>query len=304
MDYDAIVSRFLTPALTPSPAPVVPDTPARRLRDAIEPIATVGWWSRHAADRMAALGHDFFDGYVWGRAAAMGADVSPAVVVAAFGAFDPALLTSVLLHGRSISSRDAILESRADGAAAGLHAATSGIAPAILAAFGDRMLVALATLDSTGRPLFGALRDLDVPADASGRAWRASELIREHRGDGHIAARVAAGIDVVTINVLTERWLGYPIGEYSATRGFSPDRIDAAATGLRRRGWIDDLGDLTLAGRHAREQIEAATDRSQDELVTALGSELDELVRTASVISAAVLSARAAPADARKRAAG
>ena len=46
MDYDAIVTRFLTPAVTPSPSPVVPDTPARRLRDAIEPIATVGWWSR------------------------------------------------------------------------------------------------------------------------------------------------------------------------------------------------------------------------------------------------------------------
>ena len=253
---------------------------------------------------MAALGHDFFDGYVWGRAAAMGADVSPPVVVAAFGAFDPTLLTSVLLHGRSISSREAVLEARADGAAAGLHAASSGIAPAILAAFGERMLVALAGLDATGRPLFGALRELDIPDDAYGRAWRASELIREHRGDGHTAARVAAGIDVVAINVLTERWLGFPIGEYSATRGFSPDRIDAAAAGLRRRGWIDELGDLTVAGRHAREQIEAATDRSQDELVTALGSELDELVRTASVISAAVLSARAAPADARKRAAG
>jgi hypothetical protein len=115
---------------------------------------------------------------------------------------------------------------------------------------------------------------------------------------------VASGLDVVTMNVLTERWLGFPVGQYSATRGFSPDRIDAAVSGLRRRGWLDALGDLTVAGREAREQIEAATDRSQDDLVGALGSEIDELVRTASVVSEAVLSARAAPADARKRAAG
>jgi hypothetical protein len=304
MDYDAIVSHFLTPPVTSPPAPVVPDTPARRLRDAVEPIATIGWWSRSAAERMAALGHDFFDGYVWGRAAAMGADVEPAVVVAAFGAFEPSVLTGALMHGRSISSRQAILTSRAEGAAAGLHAASSGIAPAILAAFGDRLLAALAGLDATGRPLFGALRDLEVPTDPYGRAWRASELVREHRGDGHVAARVAAGIDVLTMNVLTERWLGFRAGEYSATRGYPPDRIEGAVAGLRRRGWFDQLGDLTMAGRQARESIEAATDQSQTELVEALGSELDELVRTGSVISAAVLSARAAPADPRKRAAG
>lgn len=304
MDYDAIVTMFLTPAVTPAASPVVPDTPARRLRDSVEAIATVGWWSRSAADRMNALGHDFFDGYVWGRAASMGADVEPAVVVAAFGAFDAGLLTAVLQHGRSISSRDAVLAARADGASAGLHAATTGIAPAILAAFADRLLAALSRLDATGRPLFGALRDLPVPDDAYGRAWRASELLREHRGDGHIAARVASGLDVVTMNVLTERWLGFRIGEYSATRGFSPDRIEVAVAGLRRRGWLDSLGDLTMAGRQAREQIEAATDQSQHDLVVALGSELDELVRTASVVSEAVLSARATPADARKRAAG
>jgi hypothetical protein len=45
----------------------------------------------------------------------------------------------------------------------------------------------------------------------------AAELVREHRGDGHLAAPVAAGLDVVTMNVLTV-WLGYPPGEYSATR--------------------------------------------------------------------------------------
>lgn len=304
MDYDDIVTHFLTPAVTPSAAPVVPDTPARALRDAVEPIATIGWWSRSAAERMRVLGHDFFDGYVWGRAAALGADVAPAVVVAAFGAFEPTMLTSVLQLGRSISSRDAILAARADGAAAGLQAATSGIAPATVAAFADRLLPALGGLDATGRPLFGALRDLDVPRDAYGRAWRASELVREHRGDGHVAARVAAGLDVVTMNVLTECWLGFRPGQYTATRGFSPDRVEHALAGLRRRGWANDIGDLTLEGRQAREQIELATDRSQDELISALGVQLDDIVRTATVLGAAILAARAAPADARKRAAG
>ena len=295
MDYEAIAAHFLTPSVTAPPDPVVPDTAARRLRDALEPIATIGWWSRPAAERMLALGHDFFDGYVWGRAASLGADVSPTVVVAAFGAFEPSLLTAVLAQGRSVSSAASILAARADGASLGLQNATSGVAPAIVQALADRLLGALAGLDGSGRPLFSSLRDQPVPADPHGRAWRAAELVREHRGDGHIAAFVAAGVDVLTMNVLTERWLGFRVGEYSTSRGFTPDRIEHAVVGLRRRGWFDEYGDLTVEGRAARVAIETATDTSQGELVEALGADLDDAVRTASILSAAVLAHRAAP---------
>lgn len=304
MDYEAIVTHFLTPSVTPAPEPVVPDTAARRLRDALEPIATIGWWSRPAADRMVGLGHGFFDGYVWGRAASLGDEVAPAVVVATFGSFEPTMLAAVLAQGRSVSSPASVLAARADGASAGLHHATSGVAPAIVLAMADRLLAALADLDGSGRPLFAALRELPLPTDPHGRAWRAAELVREHRGDGHLAASVAAGIDAVSMNVLTERWLGYRVGEYSATRGFGPDRIEQAVAGLRRRGWFDEFGDLTTEGRSARLAVEAATDAAQHELMDALGADLDDVVRTASILGAAVLAHRAAPADPRKRAAG
>jgi len=142
-----------------------------------------------------------------------------------------------------------------------------------------------------------------VPDGPYGRAWRVAELVREHRGDGHLAASVAAGLDAVTMNVLTELWLGYPPGEYSATRGFSPDRIEASVAGLRQRGWLGDDG-LTAAGRSARDAIEAATDRSQDALILALGDSIDTVITAASAIGSAVVAARAAPADPRKRAAG
>ena len=74
MDYDAIATYFLSPTGDPVHLPDVPTTPARRLRDSLEAIATVGWWSREAAAGLTALGHGFFDGYVWGRAAALGAE--------------------------------------------------------------------------------------------------------------------------------------------------------------------------------------------------------------------------------------
>jgi hypothetical protein len=165
------------------------------------------------------------------------------------------------------------------------------------------LLGALDGLDGVGRPLFSALRQLPVPIDPFGRAWRAAELFREHRGDGHLAASVAAGLDMVTMNVLTEVWLGYPPGEYSATRGFSPERIAASVADLHRRGWLgDDV--LTKSGRAARDAIEKATDRSQDALILALGDSLDTVVAAATTIGSAVLAAHAAPADPRKRAAG
>ncbi len=304
MDYDAVAAHFLIPGAELVPEPQVPATTARRLRDALEPIATIGWWSREAAAAVEALGHDFFDGYVWGRAAALGTDVVAPVVVAAFGVFEPGMLTAAFTHGSAVSSRDQILRARAEAATAGLRAATLGVDEALIDQLGDELLAAVAGLDGTARPLFAALRALPVPDTAMGRAWRAAELVREHRGDGHLAASVAAGLDVAEMNVLTEVWLGYAIGEYSSTRAFAPDRIAAAADALRSRGWLDAAGTLTPAGRVARDAIEAATDRSQDALVEALGATVDGVIAAAGTISAAVLAHQAAPADPRKRAAG
>jgi hypothetical protein len=304
MEYDDLAGYFLTPPTTPVPAPVVPATPARRLRDALEPVATIGWWSREASQSAGALGLDFFSAYVWGRAAALGADVAPPVVVSAFGVFEPGMIEGVLSGARATASRHAVLESRQAGGADGLAAAARSIDVSTVEALGGRLSAALAGLDGAARPLFSGLRSLPVPADPHGQLWRGAELVREHRGDGHLAACVAAGLDAAEMNVLTELWLDYPLGEYSATRGFPPGRLDEAATALRRRGWLDDRNSLTPAGRVARESIEAATDASQAGLMTALGGDVEAVISWANTVGAAVLEAHAAPADARKRAAG
>ena len=171
------------------------------------------------------------------------------------------------------------------------------------AAVADPLFDALAGLDPLGRPLFSALRELPVPALPSGRLWRAAELVREHRGDGHLAALVSAGLDAAEANVLTERWLGFGLGEYSATRGFAPDALAAAVARLEARGWMAG-DDLTDAGRRARVDIEASTDASQAGLIEALGSALDSVVAGADAISARLIEARSFPADPRKRAGG
>ena len=106
------------------------------------------------------------------------------------------------------------------------------------------------------------------------------------------------------MNVLTELWLGYGVGEYSATRGFDAAALQAAVGRLEERGWVSNGRTLTPLGRAAREEIEAATDEGQTELVRALGSGLDEMVLSLRELGGHVLAAHAAPADPRKRAAG
>jgi hypothetical protein len=297
--YDEIADVFLQPLSDPIAVPDVGTAPARRLRDALEPIATQGWWSRAAGERLADLGIDFFPGYVWGRAAALGTPTA-AVVAATFGVFDDDLITSVYESGAAGASRDDILEARADG---GTASVASVATEAECAALADPLLAALHGVDALGRPLFGGLRSLPVPASAAGRLWRAAELVREHRGDGHLAVLAGAGLTAAEANVVTERWLGFGLGEYSGTRGFGAAALAGAVARLEARGWMDG-GDLTDVGRDARTAIEAATDASQDALIDACGSDLERIVAGAERISARLLEARSFPADPRKRAGG
>ncbi len=299
MTYDDIAAIFLRPLTEPVAEPDVEATPARRLRDALEPIATQGWWSRPAGERLTALGVDFLPGYVWGRAAGLGTPTA-AVVASTFGVFDPDLIAAVYESGRAIVAREDILAARAEGAAASVASVATDPE---CAATADALLAALDDLDALGRPLFGGLRSLPVPSSPPGRLWRAAELVREHRGDGHLAVLVGAGIDAVEANVLTELWLGYGIGEYSATRGFGPDALAAAVVSLEARGWTTGAV-LTDAGRAARAALEEATDVSQASLIAAVGADLEPIVDAARRISARLIEARSFPADPRKRAGG
>ncbi|MFK8023829.1 MAG: hypothetical protein AB8G26_07685 [Ilumatobacter sp.] len=304
MQWSDVATAFLTPSGDEPEAPAMSDAPARRLRDAVEPIATIGWWARSAGDEFASAGLDFFGGYVWGRAASLGADASASTVAAAFGVFDAGLLGAVLDGAKPVISHADILTRRERGAATGLAAATATIDDETIVSCARRLRDAMEQVDEAARPFFAGLRALPSPTDPHASLWRAAEMYREHRGDGHLAACVAAGLDQVEMNVLTELWLGYPVGEYSGTRGFAPARLQHAVHTLGASGWVDADGALTPDGKAARDEIEQATDMSQHRVIAALGDDVDALIDDLSVIGEAVVAAHAAPADPRKRAAG
>lgn len=299
MTYDDIAAIFLRPLAEPIAEPDVEPTAGRRLRDALEPIATQGWWSPAAGARFGELGLDFFPAYVWGRAAALGTPPA-ALVIATFGVFEPAMLGPVYEAGVRQVARDDILEARDVGAQSALEAVATADECASIA---DPLLSALDGLDGLGRPLFSALRALPRPSTPAGRAWRAAELVREHRGDAHLAALVASGLTAAEANVLTERWLGFGFGAYSGTRGFGPEALAAAASRLQDRGWMRG-DDLTDRGRSARAAIEAMTDAGQSDLVDACAERLDQIVAIGDDVSSRLVERSSFPADPRKRAGG
>ena len=85
MDYAAAVEIFFAPAPADvaTPGVVAAATPARRLRDALEPIAMHDVWSASVNAAMAERGLDFFQAYVVGRGAPMGEPTGAVVAAAA-----------------------------------------------------------------------------------------------------------------------------------------------------------------------------------------------------------------------------
>ena len=106
------------------------------------------------------------------------------------------------------------------------------------------------------------------------------------------------------MTLLTELWLGYPAGEYLASRGYGPEPLAKALDDLQSRGWVTPGGALTDEGVHARSEIERATDESQAALISALGGRLESVIAATSTWSERVVAGGSFPTDPRKRAAG
>lgn len=302
-------AEVIATAFVPSPAGVVsPATQdasvARRLRDAIEPIAMHSVWCEATSARLGLLGLDFFESYVTCRSSLLG-EPEPGVVVATFAVFEPTVIRAVYEAGRSKCDRTALLAARDESTIASLSAALAGVNTERVGALADVLLDAVVNADGTGRPLFSGLREQPVPDGAIGRLWRACELIREHRGDSHVAVCVAAGLSPIAMNILTELWVGMPIATYSASRFWSAPQIDAVCDDLRSRGWLD--GDqLSEGGQQMRDGIEAATDELQASFVgdLVLTCAVDALSEDLSDWSQRCIDAKAFPPDVFKRAAG
>ena len=113
--------------------------------------------------------------------------------------------------------------------------------------------------------------------------------MREHRGDGHIAALYAADVDPCEAHVLRLAVTGVDRNSIAPYRGWSDDDWAAAAERLTERGWLDESGKVTAAGSDAHDAIEVDTDRMAQGPTRALGEDgLTELLGIMRPLAAAL----------------
>lgn len=202
----------------------------------------------------------FWMGYFASRAAALGA-VAPEVVTAAFYNFAPARVARSIPDAWDRCTPEDVLAARLDVADQALRRLlgelVEGPEVAEAAELGRRAVEALPV---AGRVLFAAHAALPVPEHPHLGLWWAATALREFRGDGHVAALVAAGVDGCEANVITVA-LGLAPTEQRLNRGWSEDEWQDAEERLRERGVLAEDGTLTDAGRLERAAIEATTDR-------------------------------------------
>jgi len=214
------------------------------IRDRFDAIGLKGWWMAYFAHRSAALGTP-----------------DPKTVTALFHGFAPQLVERALPDAWSLADREEILATRLQLAVDRL---TAVIDPAAVETDVARLAKDLESvvdgLDFAGRALAAAHANLPRPNEPIARLWSAATILREYRGDSHVALLVAAGLDGAAANALAVADGRAPARQQQA-RGWDDDEWMGAFEHLRRRAWTDEYAQITDAGKAARAQIEDATDR-------------------------------------------
>ena len=252
-----------------------------------EPIAAGVYFAPEAHHGYEAQGLDYFEGYFCSRSACLGA--APwSVVCAAFAAFQPAAVQAAVTSGWAKTTPAPMLAAREAGATAQLERLAGPSAePAGVERATEILFAASEGVDPSGRALFAGLSILDRPTTPFGALWRAADLVREHRGDGHIAAWMPH-VDSTEITVMTELAWGIPPRSYVFTRGWNEEEVDAAYARLTERGLLAD-GALTDAGTELRSHIERTTDESTSAVIDRIGDDFDELIALLTPIAEAIV---------------
>ncbi|MBW0014264.1 hypothetical protein [Mycobacterium sp.] len=269
---------------------------ARRFFDRFEPVHAVTYFAPEARAALDALGYrGFWMGYFAARSAPLGA-VPAAVVTAIFYNFAPERVAKALPAAWGIAGPEAALRARQDSAVAALRRYGLMVDENVrLAAELAGVAARQAPLD--GRPLFAANLALPWPDEPLAALWLAATLLREHRGDAHVAVLAAAGISGRESNVLHAA-AGRVARDYIArTRDYDDASWRHHERRLAERGLLDDDGSLTEAGRELKEGVESATDSLALSALEALSDdEVETLFQALTPITRAVVAGGDIPA--------
>ncbi|MDT5336199.1 MAG: hypothetical protein QOD90_1704 [Mycobacterium sp.] len=237
----------------------------------------------------------FWMGYFGARSAPLG-PVAADLVTAIFYNFAPSQVARALPSAWNFVSAADALRARETSAVAALRrcGVTDGDEVRTAA---DLLAKAASTAPLDGRPLFAANRALPWPDEPVARLWHATTLLREQRGDAHVAVLVANGIGGRDCNVLHSIADRVPRDFIMRSRQYDEDEWRACVDRLAARGILDDEGALTDSGREFKKFLEDSTDALALPAFDALDDgELELLFRTITPITRAVIAAGDIPA--------
>ena len=263
---------------------------ARRMFELLEPICLVTFFADECNDELAALGHrTYWDGYFASRAAPLGR-VPAEVVHAAFYNFAEGEVARHIPSAWETIPPEASVAARERGSAASLRrilgdelAGSPGLVRAA-----DLTAKAATSAPTAGRMMYAGMRTLPMPSDPAARLWHSATMLREHRGDGHIAALVGARIGGAEAHILSALDMDiHPPESFGRVHHLPKKRLAAVMNGLRERGLVDSDGHFTEAGRELKQHIETLTDELAAAPYEALSAaELDELIAALEPITA------------------
>jgi hypothetical protein len=253
---------------------------ARRMFELVEPIGLIPYSADEPNKTMFALGFtNYWDLYFAGRAAPLGL-VTAEVVDALFYNFAPGEVARHIPKVWETTTPEAAIAARLNGCTQALrkiladHVDTAAFTRAT-----ELLLKAATSAPDEGRPMYAALLALAVPDDVVTRMFHAGALLREHRGDGHIAALMIEGIGRLECHVFFALSLDMPAEKFGRIQHLPKKQVDAVVDGLRDRGFVDADGQFTDEGRAKKERLESLTDDLAAKPYEALTpAELDELI--------------------------
>ncbi|WP_326618498.1 hypothetical protein OG863_14185 [Streptomyces decoyicus] len=236
---------------------------ARRMWHLLEPLHATLYFAPEARQVAADLGHDVssrWPSYFAWRTAPLGA-AGPELVAATYYTFSPRMIARHLPRIWTVADPAKVLDARLLAMDRALTALTDGrLSTAQLAEAARLARQAAENAGTAARPLAAANRDLPWPDAPHLVLWQAATVLREHRGDGHLAALLTCELDPCEALVSFAAIGAAPAAAFVG-RGWSAREWSDARHRLAARGWIAPDGTATERARKEREAIERTTDR-------------------------------------------
>jgi hypothetical protein len=256
---------------------VAVESPSRELWRAVESIHAVTYFSEESLRASEDAGFKgFWMGYFACRSAPLG-EAQPAVVEALFNNFSADRVNRALPDAWSFASPAAALAARSRGAEQAL--ARLGVEPP-----SNQLLMsmqsAVMSIAPHGRPLFAANRVIPPEGVPLRDLWQWCTTIREHRGDGHVAALAVLGINGLEATILLAVDQGIDLELFEQSRGWHRDQIARTVERLIGIGLLQSRDQMSDSGRMLRSEVEEMTDRQAFAVISRLGDDYPAVLET------------------------